>query len=34
VQGFDPALAWGLRPAGYGLRVPMGLGDGGNLINL
>ena len=34
VHGFDPALAWRQRPARDRLRVPIGLGDGGNVINL
>ncbi len=34
VYAFDPALAWRNRPARDRLRVPIGLGDGGSLINL
>ena len=34
VHGFDPALAWRQRPARDRLRVPIGLGDGGTVINL
>ena len=34
VHGFDPALAWRQRPARDRLRVPIGLGDGGNVIYL
>ena len=34
VHGFDPGLAWRQRPARDRLRVPIGLGDGGNVIYL
>ena len=34
VHLFDPTLAWRQRPARDRLRVPIGLGDGGSVINL
>jgi S-DNA-T family DNA segregation ATPase FtsK/SpoIIIE len=34
VHAFDPVLAWRNRPARDRLRVPIGLGDGGSVVNL
>jgi S-DNA-T family DNA segregation ATPase FtsK/SpoIIIE len=34
VHAFDPGLAWRQRPARDRLRVPIGVGDGGTVINL